>query len=263
MANACIASVNLADIATTVSVSGALALTPASRLLDPHVGNKCRVNATAWDVVIDHGSAKSQDTFMLAGVSGIDPTFRVRLSSADATGAAGDVYDSGSLTGTSYFDPDYALFVHLKAAAASARYTRIGFTEAGVDYTQAGRVFDGVRNQFGINFRAPWSRIPVRRSVDTDGTGGQTFVDLREGYWRVNASFEFVSETEANGFLEDIAVAIVNNGHQDLLWIRDPDSLNLSRDCVWGYHEGDWPRVQDLYMVPPVFSVDFSIRRRG
>ena len=148
-------------------------------------------------------------------------------------------------------------------APLSARYVRIDQSEAGVDYTEWGRLFVGLRNAFGINLQTPWRRTPVRGSIDTMGLNSSTFVDLRQGYWRVNAPFQFLSEAEREGFLEEIGVAVVNNGHQDMLWIMDPDSDNLSRDCEWGYIDGDGPTLtQDNYIVPPVYSAEFAIRQR-
>ena len=119
MANAAVAFANLAD-AASISASDYVLLAPPTRLLDPQVGVKWRDNTTTTYILADLGSLQSLDTVMLAGVNGLVPTFQVRLSSVDNTGAAGDVYDSGVVTGLPYFDPDYGLFVFLKSTPASA-----------------------------------------------------------------------------------------------------------------------------------------------
>lgn len=262
MGFAAVAFKNLANIeANTLTVSGAVSTAPASNLRNPHVGKKCRVDADSTAIVLDLGSATSINAVAIAGVSG-EPSFVVKGSTTDTSGADGGTFTSGSLSGTPYFDPNYGLFVYLRSAV-SPRYLRIEVADAGVEYMDFGRLFVGTYNQFGINFAAPWSRTPVRASADTFGIGSQTFVDPRKGHYRVSCPFGFVSETEANGFLEDMAVEVVNNGHLDMLFIRDPESTNLSRDCIWGYHEGDWPRTQELYLDPPVFSVTFNVRSRG
>lgn len=261
MANACIAYDNLAD-AGTITVSGALANAPAANLQNPHVGVKCRVNATSMAIVIDLLSSVSVSTVALMGVSGANPAFRVRHNTSDATGATGDAFDTGSISGTPYFSSTYGQFVYLRSSAAAGRYLRIDISEAGVDYIEAGRVLAGPRTQFAINFKAPWSMPIVNRSQNTEGIGGQSFIDLRRGYRKQRASFEAVSESERTGFLEDLRMAIVNNGHKDMLWIPDPDSTNLSRDCLWGYLEDGPSLSQDLYVVPAVYSAELSFRQR-
>lgn len=263
MGNPAVGIDNLADAPETViAASDWVAAAVPAKLVNPHVGVKWRANDTSAYILIDLGSSLLIDTVMLAGLSGIDPDLRVRLSSVDATGAAGDVADSGTISGLPYFDPDYGLFVYLLLTSLSARYIRIDIAEAGVDYIEAGRLFLGERETFGVGMQAPWSRTAVRGSVSTFGTLGATFVDLRQGYWRESARFDFISEAEREDFIEDIGIAIVNDGHLDMLWIKDTESTNLSRDCRWGYIDGEFTVSQDLYMVPPVFSVEFPVRQR-
>ena len=261
MANAAVAFANLAD-AASISASDYVLLAPPTRLLDPQVGVKWRDNTTTTYILADLGLSQSLDTVMLAGVNGLVPTFQVRLSSTDNTGAAGDVYDSGVVTGLPYFDPDYGLFVFRKSTPASARFVRIDIVSTGVDYVEAGRLFIGVRNAFATNYQAPWTRTPVRGSVDVFGVGGATFTDLRRGHWVVSSSFAFLSVAEREGFIEDIATAIVNSGHTDMLWIKDTASSNPSRDSVWGYLAGDLSVTQSQYLEPAIFSAEFQVRER-
>lgn len=261
MAIAALAADNFVDDETnTLSSSGAILLAQPVLLRNPHVGKKWRDNATSTWVQIDLGTAELVDTVMLAGVSGVDPAFRVKLSSVDPT--LGNLHDSGSITGIPHFDPDYGLFVYLLTTPVNARYIRVDISESGVSYIEAGRMYVGARDTFETNFQAPWVRTPVRSSVDTVGIGGQTYVDLRSGHWMTTAPFEFLTAAEAFGFIEDISVAIVNTGHKDMLWINDPDSLNLSRDCTWGYLEKDPAVTQNLYIIPPRYRIEFSIRER-
>jgi hypothetical protein len=267
LANAAIAFDNLVDLDDTdVAAQDWILLAPPTNLVNPHVGKKWRDNDTATFILITTNGANSIDTIMLAGVSGsivdVAPTFRVRLSTTDPTGAAGDAHDSGIVSGTPYFDIDYGLFVYLLDTPVSAIYTRVDIEQTGSDYIEAGRMFIGLRNAFGVNLQTPWVRTPVRSSVDVIGVGGQTFVDPRRGFWRVGVKFDFLSETEREGFVDDITTLIVNEGHLDMLWIKDPDSQNLSRDCTWGYLESDLAITQNQYIEPPVFSAEFTIRQR-
>lgn len=260
MANAALGVTNLADAsATTVSVSASIALAGASKLLTPHVGERWQVNATSGYVQLDLASSLSIDSVMLAGVTGTDPDFRVRGGpNADMSSPA---FDTGTISGTPYFDPNHGLFVYLRAAV-SVRYIRIDISEAAVASIAAGRVGVFLRDAFSVNFQVPWSRAAVRGSIDTFGIGGQRFTDKRTGYWRQNASFGFLSAADRAGFLETLGVAVVNEGDRDILWIPDPESTNLSRDCLWGHVVGDIALTQDQYVVPPVFSAEFQVRQR-
>lgn len=267
MANAAAAFDNLIDLDTTVvSASNWLLQAPPTNLVNPHVGKKWRDNATSTFILVETAVPNLIDTVMLAGIStnieDIDPTFRVRLSTVDTTGAAGDAHDSGSVTGVPYFDANYGMLVYLLSVPVSATYIRVDIAQTGVDYIEAGRMFVGVRQAYETNFQAPWTRTPVRSSVNAVGIGGQTFVDPRRGYWQVAARFEFLTETEREGFVEDIANAVVINGHLDLLWIRDTASNNLSRDAVWGYLANDLTVTQNLYIDPALFGAEFTIRQR-
>jgi|SRR5215813_1301902 len=275
MAAAALVVTNLVDsTATVLSASAAVAGSPASNLREEHIARKWRDNNASTFVLADLGSAQLVDTVALLGLSSNIPitgtpfTFRYRLSSVDATGAAGDVLDTGTISGTQYFDPNYSVFGYLDTIARSARYVRIDIAQLSVSpdisasYIEAGRWVIGDRQAFGTNFQAPWSRGPKRNSADTFGVGGQTFVDRRPGYWTINAQFNFITEAERTALIETIGIAIVNSGHKDFLWINDGASLLNARDLVWGYIDGDLRLTQSIYLVPALYGVTFPIRQR-
>lgn len=261
MSTGAIAYGNIIDLdATVLSASAALITAPVTNLKNVHVGKKWRDNATSTFVSADFGTAKSIDTVMLAGVSGDPDSFRVRGSSAVPTG--GDIFDSGNITGAPYFDANYDLFVYLLSTPLSPRFLRIDIADAGVAYIEAGRWFAGLRNHFTNNYQS-WSRRIVRNSVDVFGVGGQTFVDLRPGHMVMTASFGFMDDADRIGFLDSISSVIRNTGHQDMLWIEDSASTNLSRDCLWGYIEGDLQVSRTILGTDPaIFGVDIPVRQR-
>jgi len=262
MTNASIAYSNFVDLAaTTLTANAALTSAPVSNLTSPHVGKKWRDNATSTFVQAAFNASKSVDTFMLAGVSGNPDSFRVRGSSGSPD-QLGDVFDSGLITGLPYFDSNYGLFVYTLSAPVTVARVRIDIAQAGVSYIEAGRFFAGARTTFTTN-SITWSRRIVRSSVDVFGVGGQTFVDLRQGHVVVAAAFNFLTEAERIGFIDAISSVIRNTGHQDLLWLRDTASADLSSDSVWGYIEGDLLVTQSLLGVSPaLYSVDLNIRQR-
>jgi hypothetical protein len=261
--SAAVAFNNLADLSTsTISAQGFITTAPPSLLTNPHVGKKWRHNATSSYIIADLGAAQAIDTVMLAGLNLTAPTVRLRLSTADSSGTAGDIYDSGSFaTTTQFLDPNSGLLIFFPTAG-SARYVRIDLAQAAVSYIEAGRIFIGVRETFTNGLQTPWSRMFARRSNDVIGVGGQTFVDLRQGFRRIQFSFEFIQEDERLDFLETLSASIVNLGHLDALWIKDTVSTAMSIDSIWGYVDGDIQLTQNIYIVPPVYGAAFAVRQR-
>lgn len=256
---------NLVDAtATVLSASNAVVGGPPSNLREEHVGRKWRDNAATTFVLADLGSLQTIDTVALLGVSSLGSSFsfQLRLSSVDATGAAGDIFNSGALTTSQYFSANYQTFGFLMTTPGNARYVRIDISQPTAPYIEAGRWLIGLRQEFSTNFQTPWTRSARRNSVDAIGVGGQTFVDRRPGYWLIDAQFGFLTESERDALIETIGIAVVNSGHKDILWINDTASVEYSRDFVWGYVDGELRLTQNIYIIPPLYGVDFSIRQR-
>src|SRR5689334_10928661 len=95
MANAALVIDNFADDATVAVSSQALTM-PAQNLLTPHPSERWRSLSNADFFVLDKGASLSADTVMIGGLTcGVNSTLRLRLSTSDSTGAAGDVLDTG------------------------------------------------------------------------------------------------------------------------------------------------------------------------
>lgn len=251
---------NLADAtATTITASTALTLTPVQqRLQNPHVGRKWRSTGNAEYIIADLGSSQSIDTVALLGVSGSDPTTRIRLSTADASGAAGDAHDSGAATGR--IDSGYGDLIYLLPAAASGRYVRIDVSEGGVDYIEVGRLVIGLLTELTLNYALGWSRQWVDRSRKTEGRGGQTFFDEEDSYRVLDVTFDALTEAERTGLVETIDR--VNGEHRDILFVADPSSSNLGRDSIWGLLDGIQPVLQPTLTTPARYSKSYRIRER-
>lgn len=258
MSNLALAFVNLADLGTWTA-SAALTLAPASRLQNKHVLRKTRANAAAVAYTCDLGSSRSIDTVALMGLSGANPTLRVRVSTVDSSGVAGDAYDSGDLTGA--WDPNYLPFVRLIAAPVIGRYGRIDVSELGVSYIEAGRAFVGLRQQFGMNFAPGWQRAWVDPTKRTIGRGGQSFDDQRDKHRSLQLTLESMSEDDRWDIAEELDIVLGQSG--DMLVITDPDSSNLSRDCLWGYNETLDPVTEPVVVAGgPRYARTFRIRER-
>lgn len=265
MDNAAIAFTNLVDLdAATITCANELPSTPANTFLKSgayeHVLWRWQVNAASTALVVDFGSQVSLDTVALIALTGENPSVQIRLATADPSGAAGDAYDSSTSAIPVIFDPDYLECVHLIDVPKTGRYLRIDISEGGVESIGAGRLFAGLREVFGVNFAPGWSRTAIRRSLDAIGDGGQTFVDRRRGYWTIEANFGFMSESDRTDIIEAIDKAIVNDGHIDVLWIKDVASTD-ARDFLWGYKDGDQP-VSLPFAIDDVWETSVRIRQR-
>ncbi len=262
MANAAFAFNNLAD-AATITGSSAAVLAPFTRLQNKHVMRKwVGKNGTTEYITVDLGTSLAWDTLALFGLnfnsSGVT---RVRASNVDASGQSGEVYDSGSAA--SRVDGNYKSLIILRGTSTASRYTRIDLSQSGVASVKAGRLLISMRTPVGINFSTNWSRGWTDATRRTDGVSGQVFDDVLDTYRTVEATFQALSLAEKNGFVETIGRDL--GSHGDFLFIEDPDSDNLGRDCLWGFVDEATSAVtgQNFYVDGDLgFSVTYRLRQR-
>lgn len=256
--NAAVGYVNLLDAtATSVSATSAQILTPPSILLDPHVTRHWRgAGGISDDIIVDLGSSQSFDTIYGIG-SNVTATgsARLRISSVDSTGAAGDVYDSGAVVGK--VDPNYGYVPFLLPAPVSARYLRMGFIDASLSAIELGRQFIGLRTQFQYNHDYGWSIQRVDRSLKNKTRSGQTQVFRDNSYRMFDLPLTSVSSTDRFGVHE--AMEIACGQHTDVLLITNPDSTNLGRESIWGLVSDLTPIIQPHLEL---FSKQFKIEER-
>jgi len=255
---AAIAYINLADSAT-ITASSSAPLMPASRLQYPHVSRKWRgVNGTGEALIVDLGSAQSIDTVALIGLNlTLAGQARVRVSSSDATGVAGNLYDNGAGV-TGLVDPAYGYLVVLLPSPVTGRYVRIDVLDSSLSYVEAGRLYIGKRFTTTYNFAPGWQDGRVDTSRKTVSRGGQTYIDVNVSYRTVDISFEWLTLAERNSSVAEIDR--LNGEHTDILLIRDTASTNMGRDCLWGLVDGNQPIVQPY--AANVFSKSYRLRER-
>lgn len=246
MGNAALLYRNLADEAT-IAVSSQLATAAGSLVQNEHVARKWRSESSGDWLLADLGALVSLDTVAVMGLTATQ--YRVRLSSSDPTGAAGDIRDTGTLS----VDQAYLQAIALLDVPASARYLRVDLTNAGGAYVEAGRLVAGLRNLFEINFSFDWSIGYVDPSIATKTRGGQTQVSREQSYRQVSLSFDFMRQTDRYGFVEE--ADRLNGIKDDVLLILDEDSTALPRDSIWG-------RVVDLSPVSQPFFDIYSKQYR-
>lgn len=254
MANAAIAYANLADAGTVVASDQELTL-PVSNVQNPHVSRRWRSLFAPAHLVVDLLASVSIDTVALFGMTlTAAGTIRARVSSVDATGVAGDVFDSGTVA----VDANYGAYIGLLNAPANGRYVRFDLADTGGSYVEAGRVFAGLRTAFTYNHVYGWQRGWVDRSARTKTRGGQTQIWNDNAYRTLDLTFDFVTEAQMNALVE--AIDIANGQRKDVLMIRDPASTNLARDSIWGLASELTPASQPTFF--DVYSKQYKLEER-
>lgn len=157
-------------------------------------------------------------------------TWRVRLSTADATGAAGDAHDSTTIGAG--VDPDYRMAVLLLAAAATGRYLRVDLTDASLSYLEAGVLWAGTVWKPERNYRFG-AQLPYRdHSKRFPGDDGQVWI-LRGSLQR-GVAFTLPAVLHSERDADGLAMLRHNGLHRDVLVVTDPDASNLGRASVYG-----------------------------
>lgn len=252
MANACIAYTNLVDTASSVTATSSNLLLPVSNITVPHIARKWRGTTPGADsIVIDMGAPITFDTIAAFGLSCDNIDFKASL--ADPTGIAGEIYNPAIVA----IDTNYNTRIALATQSYSARYFRFDCTTGATEFAEIGRLFIGLRTQFSYNYVKGWQRIWTDRSTKSKTRGGQTQVFADNTFRSIDVTFDFLSQTDRDGFVEEIDR--VNATKTDVLFVNDPDSTNLSRDSIWGLITNLTPVVQPHVGA---FSKQYMIEER-
>lgn len=233
MANAALVLDNLA-LSAGVGASSQVLTMPASKLLTPHPSERWRSLTAADWFVVDSGATITADTVMVGGLTCSAATsVRLRLSSIDASGGAGDVLDTGPVAnGDPRFDIDYGSFIAVLGAPLSWRYLRFDIADPGAAYVEAGFVLEGLREEMRVNFTQGGSVQYVDRSRVSPTSSGLTLVWSDNHFRRVDLSFPWVEEDQRYGLVERLDR--VCGRRSNVLLIAEPDSSNLPRSSFYG-----------------------------
>lgn len=254
MANsrACIAFQNLVD-AAIINASSSILLAQPQNLQTPDVGERWR----SAEAVTASFVARISSSFDVIGVEGMTMSAagqaRVRVSSVDTSGAAGDLHDSGWLT----VDTAYNRLVELCVSPIASGYVRVDLSDAGAAYVEAGRFIVALKTQFALNFGWGWSAGYASRSIINQTSGGQTKIWRRSRYRVLDVTFSFASPAERFGIIESIDR--VNGLDDDVLFIIDPTSASLARDSIWGLVTELTPVTQPNFNI---FVKQYKISQR-
>lgn len=223
-----------------MSAVGALSTAGPSNLLDPQPRVRARWPTGAAAVLVDFGGDRQIDCVAVLsttlGIAGSSIVARARLSTVDATGAAGDAWDTGSIDAAT--GPDYAGNVVMIRAAGTAtgRYLLV-------------ELVDGSASSIDIGLVAAGALWRMSRAQAYGFTEGRIIDDTRErnpmtgaefpGRALVNARYAafqtaLLSNTEATEHLR--TAAALNGAWSDALWIPDIglSQAELNARSLWG-----------------------------
>lgn len=222
-----IARQNLIDTAV-VTASTSVASLPASNLQTEDIREVWRAGGASASILADLGSTVELGITALMGTNlALLDTQQVRVSSVDATGAAGDVYDSGVVAAAA--DPVYGMLVHPIEPAVSGRYLRIDL--AASETIEAGRWMAGPVFSPSRHFSLGWEPLWDDPSRHIESLGQATLIDAKLSRRGFDFSLRGLTETEADEIAE---INRVNGRKIDVLVCRDITATNLGKVSIWG-----------------------------
>ena len=249
-----------------LSASSWIAAAPPWMLQNHHVRRRWKGrNGFAEYILLDLGAANAIDVIALLGCQGIvgdsqinlsaTTTTRIRVSSADPLGIAGDVYDSGEETGQ--INAAFGALVRILDAPVTGRYLRIDLLDHSATALLAGRLIVGQMQTFAFNFQYGWAFGYADLSRSRKSAGGQTFVDRDDRYRILNLAFPMVSKEDRYSFVDEID-RVCGTG-RDIFFITDPQSARPDRDSVWGLMQDMSPPTQPYF---DAFAKSYSVEER-
>ncbi len=245
--------------AALISAGSQVTTLPASNVQAAHVSKKWHTLAGVKSsyLLLDMLAAVS---CALLGVLGSNltatATFRLRASNTDATAAAGDLLDTGTISAgvkTGYGAIYYSF------NAVSARYWRLDLTDASLpDNLQVGRLFLGPCWAPSENQEYGWNVTALDDSDLVESYGLQTYADEKPQRRQLQFSLAFMNEAEMYG--NAFALSRAAGRVRDVLAVQD--SINgayLSEQSVWGLLT---ETTQLIHETSKTFRQKFTIKER-
>lgn len=228
-----IARLNYVD-AAIVTAAHAISSLPAANLKEEDIQKIWRDTSNAnTNLTADLGAQVEIGMTALINTNLISTDgVRIRVSSADPTGAAGDVYDQGGITPD--VDPVYGNFIYFIEPSVTGRYVRIDLFDL-TNTPEAGRWVIAPTWTPSRHFSFGWEMLWRDASRRTYSLGQNIFTDVQQR----QRGFRFV----LRGLTEDEAMDEVSELNRvrgigrDILVCRNAESTNLGRDSIWGLLE--------------------------
>jgi hypothetical protein len=225
-----------------------VATMPPANLANPQPRVRMRASSPGGScgIVLDMLAARTLDCVALISTT-LDPaiyaalTLRLRLSTADATGAAGDAWDTGTAPAdTSAATNGNVVFLRT-AGAVSARYLRLDVTSGPnavgpADVVDIGLIIAGStwRLARGHAYGIEEGRLILDRRDRNDYTAAEFAVPALGNPRTARFTLPVLSTAEVRGQHRALLRSI--GGAGDALWIPDTglSRAELNARCLWG-----------------------------
>lgn len=228
---------NMILTAASVTAPAAVETAGVSNLLDPQVRLRMRSAGTTASVLVDLGSSRALDCVFVAsttvtGSGGV----RVRLSTVDTTGAAGDGWDSGLLAASTDYKANGNIVVVRSAGTATGRYLLV-------------EVFDGSLSVIDIGYLAAGALWRLPQSASYGEREGRIILDREDRNPLTGAAFPvaalnnprfaafsigLLSSSDITG--EHRTMLAQLGGAKPALWIPDISltQAEMNQRSLWG-----------------------------
>jgi hypothetical protein len=248
------------------SAAATVATMPLSALADPQPRSRVRFATGSFSLVADLLSAVPVDVAALVSTTlSAQATVRVRLSTADATGAAGDAWDSGTAAADTSADANGNVVVLRSGGPATGRYLRWDVVDPLRQVVDVGLAPCGalLRLTYGEDFGAEEGRM-INDARDTNAyTGAEFAVPAVFNPRMVQFTLPHLMAVEARGAFRGMVARLGAVG--DALWVPDTalSRAELNLRSIWGgiNRPGQGATVAQTDLLR--FARAVSMRERG
>lgn len=213
----------------TLSTDSAVSSLPVTNLQDDQLATPWRAAATSCYLLADLGSSQAIDFVGLFGFAGTAAcTRRIRVSTVDATGAAGDAYDSGVATAS--VDVTLEQLLGFLPATKTGRYIRLDLADSVVP--EAGRLVIGPLTTPTRGFQFPLDMGVEDMTRIQETPRGNIF--LNRGPTRRVLDFTLPALTEAEAWTILTRELTANAVRNILVCLDANDATYLHQKTIWG-----------------------------
>lgn len=211
-----------------------------SCLLSPQPSDRARWLGSAATILIDFGGLRAIDCVAILsttlGAWGALGVVRVRLSAADATGVAGEIWDTTAILAETSTDYQGNIILVRTAGPVSGRYLLVEVLDGAAPLVDIGLVAAGAlwRMSQAPSYGFAEGRITLDVRTRNPLTGTEHPVPARLNPRAAAWQNDLLSRAEGTGQLRTIAAR--NGAVKDVLWIPEIklSQAELNARSLWG-----------------------------
>lgn len=182
-------------------------------------------------------------------------TVRIRGSNTDSSAVAGEIVDTGVLSGV--VSDNYRNFYRAFTTPYSARYWRIDIEDTSLNYLRMGRAFIGPAWSPSKEMNFGWTIGYTDASRITRSQGGQLYIDESFQFRALDFTLSFMDQAEMinNGF----ELTRRNGGVRDVLVMPDENGTFNSELSIFGLVSGASPLTHVTYQI---YRIRYRVEER-